>query len=949
MKGPLVAPMRRRYSVLSANRVLTLILIAVCALSACGGQYETTGAIGSSWLQVQFVYPEEVNPGNSLSIYMMDMSAEQVTQTLGAKTANVTFSAAPVAGVTVSADGDIAPLEKSVVVRVLVPATLPPGDYFVRAKIGDQTAGYSRSIKILHWWSWTNIKSWVLIILALFFLVSAPVFVTLGIQRWIRKRRQPSAKYADALLKASQPVAMAEPVPSSIQPELAIPFPVPPKTLQQEILNGECVLVLGPGLRTEAGLPPWAFVLKDIVQDLASSLEQSDALTQLQREGRLDDVVDFLETSHPGSVATRLAGMLMVEPVSANIPLVTLSVPPFSGVVSLMVDRVDSLIWSNTTADSIYLHEQAEKCLDALSREQFFILKLNGSITSPSTMLLSHQALLDVLARNAALRDLLKRIYYARTLLFVGFTIDSLQAFLRAIERYSDSTRSHIALVPSEGPAFDPILHNIRRQFGVEVAKYSASEPNPVSTYIGGISTVITGSFAHGPLLSKLTRVELRDIGPFVQCDLDIDHRWTVLLGDNGVGKSTVLRAIAVAFCGTTTENFADRLLKSGAPSGSITLYIANRRFVTTISRKSGGGFTVESPAGIPVEQLGLLCIGYSALRTVTALRTETTSVQAGRATAMDLAPLTSDQLDTRIEGVKGWIARVDHLRNSDASSPDDRQRYDALFREVFDMFGAIATGVNIRPSGVNPKTGEIRIVSDDGEISFESLSQGTLSLIAWTGSLMQRLFETAPTGDNPMKCPAIVLIDEIDAHMHPAWQQTLVSRLSALFENVQFIATSHSPLLVGGLEPSQVFRFRRNTSGQVEAEQSTMSLKGQGAAGLLTSPLFGLASQLDVETANALDRKRQLSAKQLKGIISADEERELQSLSETVSQVDFSTHVRDPLYSKFVNAMAVARSEGVPSSPAVPTPEERERSTALALEIAREIKAEELGSSKGI
>jgi predicted ATP-dependent endonuclease of OLD family len=76
--------------------------------------------------------------------------------------------------------------------------------------------------------------------------------------------------------------------------------------------------------------------------------------------------------------------------------------------------------------------------------------------------------------------------------------------------------------------------------------------------------------------------------------------------------------------------------------------------------------------------------------------------------------------------------------------------------------------------------------------------------LLGWVGYLCQRLKETAQdSNSDPLSTDgyALVLIDEVDAHMHPRWQQVLVRRLKQVFPNVQFIASTHSPLIVGGLE----------------------------------------------------------------------------------------------------------------------------------------------------
>jgi hypothetical protein len=88
--------------------------------------------------------------------------------------------------------------------------------------------------------------------------------------------------------------------------------------------------------------------------------------------------------------------------------------------------------------------------------------------------------------------------------------------------------------------------------------------------------------------------------------------------------------------------------------------------------------------------------------------------------------------------------------------------------------------------------------------VPLEAISQGTGSVLCWIGTLLERLSEAGSGG------AALVLIDEIDAHMHPKWQQLFVSAFREQFQDVQVIATTHSPLLVGSLKPEEIWLVHR-------------------------------------------------------------------------------------------------------------------------------------------
>jgi len=132
-----------------------------------------------------------------------------------------------------------------------------------------------------------------------------------------------------------------------------------------------------------------------------------------------------------------------------------------------------------------------------------------------------------------------------------------------------------------------------------------------------------------------------------------------------------------------------------------------------------------------------------------------------------------------------------------------------------------------------------------------EVLSQGMTSLFGWIGVLCQRLKETLqnPTNDPlPTDAYALVLIDELDAHMHPRWQQVLVHRLKKAFPNVQFIACTHSPLIVGGLKKKEVDRFTL-TNGVIKKVDFDADMTLGRTDQILTGELFDLPTTLDPAT----------------------------------------------------------------------------------------------------
>jgi hypothetical protein len=148
---------------------------------------------------------------------------------------------------------------------------------------------------------------------------------------------------------------------------------------------------------------------------------------------------------------------------------------------------------------------------------------------------------------------------------------------------------------------------------------------------------------------------------------------------------------------------------------------------------------------------------------------------------------------------------------------------------------------------------------------------------MGWIGVLLQRFYEIYGDQDDPTKGYALVLIDEIDAHMHPEWQQSIVFDMSRIFPNVQFVATTHSPLVVSGLKGQQVMRFMRDKTGHaVQVAVSDDMLVGR-ADQILTGRLFGMQTTLDQRTQQSMELYKTLLGK---GSRTAEEEAEFQRLN---------------------------------------------------------------------
>jgi putative AbiEii toxin of type IV toxin-antitoxin system len=142
---------------------------------------------------------------------------------------------------------------------------------------------------------------------------------------------------------------------------------------------------------------------------------------------------------------------------------------------------------------------------------------------------------------------------------------------------------------------------------------------------------------------------------------------------------------------------------------------------------------------------------------------------------------------------------------------------------------------------------GRIELTAFGGRtVYLEDLSAGYQSVLALATDIMNvlmRIWGSVPVAEG------IVLIDEIDAHLHPRWKMQIIERLRATFPRVQFLVTSHEPLTLRGLNQQEIAVMIRRSLGRVETiTEDLPDPKALRVDQILTSEFFGLSSTLSPE-----------------------------------------------------------------------------------------------------
>jgi hypothetical protein len=176
-------------------------------------------------------------------------------------------------------------------------------------------------------------------------------------------------------------------------------------------------------------------------------------------------------------------------------------------------------------------------------------------------------------------------------------------------------------------------------------------------------------------------------------------------------------------------------------------------------------------------------------------------------------------------------------------------------------------------------KESVVKLQVNEISVPLSDLSLGFKTTLAWALDLSWRLFNRYPKSAAPLEEPAIVLIDELDLHLHPRWQREIMGKLASVFKRTQFIATAHSPLMVQSM-PNANFAVVRMVDNQAIIENEPETVKGWRVDQILNSEYFGIRVSRPPDEEKLFKERSDLS---LKARRSAAEEARLRELEEQI------------------------------------------------------------------
>lgn len=347
----------------------------------------------------------------------------------------------------------------------------------------------------------------------------------------------------------------------------------------------------------------------------------------------------------------------------------------------------------------------------------------------------------------------------------------------------------------------------------------------------------------------RLNEIRILNFRGCQDVHLDFDRNLTVIVGANGSGKSTILDAISITLSWIIARvrnikgqgsYISDDEIYNGSNGGHVDANFDNIPSLS-IPSKAQKGFTKEYATDL--RDLNQYCeilrgnieqnqkrtslpvlVKYGVRRAVVDI-----PLRIKKSHIFDLFETYENSLrgDANFRNFFEWYRNQEDIENEKLresyslfnSGNQNRFHPDRALetvRRAIRIFMPAFDGIRVTR---NPL--QMRIEKNGFSLNVNQLSDGEKIYMALVGDLCRRLTLANPTMDDPLQGEGIVLIDELDLHLHPQWQTEIAAKLCETFPNIQFIVTTHSPLVITNVQSKQL-RILSSADGKVEVLRSS-------------------------------------------------------------------------------------------------------------------------------
>ena len=370
----------------------------------------------------------------------------------------------------------------------------------------------------------------------------------------------------------------------------------------------------------------------------------------------------------------------------------------------------------------------------------------------------------------------------------------------------------------------------------------------------------------------KISRLKLKNIKCFEDLEISFEDEnggiknWSLIVGDNGSGKTTILRSLAAGLCyqegvSALLAELNGGFLTQGKDKGSIEVGLKEKdsaeeiEIITKIKRvkKNGNDESISQPKGYKIDRKKLFAVAYGAGRGVT-------GTQSYREYALVDAVYSLFNYDNLLQNMELSIRRIS--TNEKECNSNEKKR-DALM-EVLKKVLMFDEGVQI-----SLETDGLRVKKSKwGEKYFDDLSDGYQSLTSVIVDFLHWKQLSVGVEKFTMKeLSGIFIIDEIEQHLHPIWQRNIIKILAEQFPKMQFISSTYTPICALGLSDlecaSQLIKVA-DEDGHSKSEVFDLGkdYKGYRYDQILGSDIFDLSGIRSISIEKKLNEYREIYRK---------------------------------------------------------------------------------------
>lgn len=396
--------------------------------------------------------------------------------------------------------------------------------------------------------------------------------------------------------------------------------------------------------------------------------------------------------------------------------------------------------------------------------------------------------------------------------------------------------------------------------------------------------------------------------------------QWTVILGDNGTGKTSILKSIVSllpspqSFLGKRSHldteydlsinngwRNAWSLKRNDEKESKISLTISETEIPFDNQEhypEMDLSFTMNHKR-INTDNYGqglskfdtrlfspVYCFAYGANRKM-----------AEKSLSDDNFRNTSETLfreDALLPNSSEYFLRLDYETAKSRKGSEELKRVKELLLKV------LPNGVkDIKVEKVERLRREVQVKTDFGWVNLNELSLGYKTTIAWLMDFATKMIYYHENSNTPFDEPAILIIDEIDLHMHPAWQREIIENLTKIFTKTQFIVTAHSPLIAQAALSSNLVLLKR-VGDHIKVENTPDVIRSWRIDQVLTSDLFGLKGsrpkeiEKKIQERRTLLKKENLNENQINELQKLNAEIDTMPIGETKAEIDAMEILKD-------------------------------------------------------